>query len=144
MFLWYQMNYWMKHSRQSWHECRAFGVKANNGTDAGSDNGLMSSGTKPLLESFLLRIILTDKTYLKFNVMPAQTCNYLSIISHHFCGDKSLYPLWRYQMETFSALLAFVRGIHRSSVNSLHKGQWRGALVFSLICAWINGWVNNR
>ena len=25
----------------------------------------------------------------------------------------------------------------------LHKGQWRGALVFSLICAWINGWVNN-
>ena len=38
----------------------------------------------------------------------------------------------------------FVRGIHRSPVNSPHKGQWRGALVFSLICAWINGWVNNR
>ena len=38
----------------------------------------------------------------------------------------------------------FVRGIHRSSVNSLHKGQWRGALMFSLICAWLNGWVNNR
>ena len=37
----------------------------------------------------------------------------------------------------------FVRGIHRSPVNSLHKGQWRGALMFSLICAWINGWVNN-
>ena len=38
----------------------------------------------------------------------------------------------------------FVRGIHRSPVNSPHKGQWRGALVFSLICAWINAWVNNR
>ena len=38
----------------------------------------------------------------------------------------------------------FVRGIHRSPVNSPHKGQWRGALVFSLICAGINGWVNNR
>ena len=38
----------------------------------------------------------------------------------------------------------FVRGIHRSPVNSLHKGQWRGALIFTLICAWINGWVNNR
>ena len=38
----------------------------------------------------------------------------------------------------------FVRGIHRSSVNSPHKFQWRGALVFSLIYAWINGWVNNR
>ena len=24
------------------------------------------------------------------------------------------------------------------------KGQWHGALMFSLICAWINGWVNNR
>ena len=29
-------------------------------------------------------------------------------------------------------------------VNSPHKGQWRGALIFSLICVWINGWVNNR
>ena len=37
----------------------------------------------------------------------------------------------------------FVRGIHRSPVNSPHKGQWRGALMFSLICAWINGRVNN-
>ena len=36
----------------------------------------------------------------------------------------------------------FERGIHRSSVNSLHKGQWRGALMFSLICAWTNGWDN--
>ena len=38
----------------------------------------------------------------------------------------------------------FVRGIHRSPVNYPHKGQWRGALMFSLICAWINPWVNNR
>ena len=38
----------------------------------------------------------------------------------------------------------FVRGIHRSPVNSPHKGQWRGALIFSLICVWINGWVNKR
>ena len=38
----------------------------------------------------------------------------------------------------------FVRGIHRSPVNSLHKGQWRGVLMFSLICVWINGWENTR
>ena len=37
----------------------------------------------------------------------------------------------------------FVRGIHRSPVNSPHKGQWRGVLMFSLICTRINGWVNN-
>ena len=34
----------------------------------------------------------------------------------------------------------FVRGIHRSPVNSPYKGQWRGALIY----AWTNGWVNNR
>ena len=38
----------------------------------------------------------------------------------------------------------FVRGIYRSPVNSSHKGHWRGALMYSLICAWINGWVNDR
>ena len=37
----------------------------------------------------------------------------------------------------------YVRGIHRSPVNSPHKGQWRGALMFSLFCVWINSWVNN-
>ena len=38
----------------------------------------------------------------------------------------------------------FVRGIHQSPVNSPHKGQWSGALIFSFICVWINSWVNNR
>ena len=38
----------------------------------------------------------------------------------------------------------FVQRIHRPPVNSPHKGQWHGALVFSFICAWINAWVNNR
>ena len=38
----------------------------------------------------------------------------------------------------------FVWGTHRSPVDSPHKGQWRGALMFSLICVWINSWINNR
>ena len=38
----------------------------------------------------------------------------------------------------------FVQGINLSPANSPHKGQWRGALIFSLICSWINGWVNNH
>ena len=37
----------------------------------------------------------------------------------------------------------FVRGIHRSPVNSPHKGQWRGALMLLWSAPWINGWVNN-
>ena len=36
----------------------------------------------------------------------------------------------------------FVRGICRSPLDSPHKGQRRGALMFSLICAWTNGWAN--
>ena len=34
----------------------------------------------------------------------------------------------------------FVRGIHRSPVNSPHKGRWRRALIFSLICALNKQW----
>ena len=45
---------------------------------------------------------------------------------------------WRH----FPRCWPFVRGIHRSPVNSPHKCQRRGALMFSLICAWIDGWVN--
>ena len=35
----------------------------------------------------------------------------------------------------FPSYWRFVRGIHRSPVNSPHKGQWHGALMFALICA---------
>ena len=35
-------------------------------------------------------------------------------------------------------------GEYRLPVNFPHKGQWRGALMFSLIYAWIKDWVNNR
>ena len=38
----------------------------------------------------------------------------------------------------------FVWAIHQSLVNSPHKGQWCGALIFSVICAQINSWVNNH
>ena len=41
---------------------------------------------------------------------------------------------WRHQMETFSALLALCAGNSPVIV----------ALVFSLMWAWTNGWVNNR
>ena len=46
-------------------------------------------------------------------------------------------------METLSALLALCAGNSPVPVNSPHKGQWCGALMFSLIWAWINDWVNN-
>ena len=67
------------------------------------------------------------------------------------------YIWWRHQMETFPRYWPFVRGIHRSLgdwpfvrgihrplVDSPHKGQWRGALMFSLIFAWTYGWPSNQ
>ena len=54
---------------------------------------------------------------------------------------------WRHQMVAFSALPAFCERnplVHRAPVDSPHKGQWRGVLMFSLICGWTNGWANNQ
>ena len=73
-----------------------------------------------------------------------------------FCNFATLsFWLWRYKRarlyhddvikwKHFPRYWPFVRGIHRSPVNSPHKGQWRRALMFSLICVWIKGWENNR
>ena len=51
---------------------------------------------------------------------------------------------WRHQRETFSALLALCTGNSPVTGGFPHKGQLRGALKFSLICAWTRGWVNHR
>ena len=61
------------------------------------------------------------------------------IISFRWVATKRSKSKWKH----FPRYWPFVWGIHRSSVNSPHKGQGRGALMFSLMCAWINSWVNN-
>ena len=43
-------------------------------------------------------------------------------VAHNIQHWKRI-SLWRHQMETFSALLALVRGIHRYKVDSPQKGQ---------------------
>ena len=49
---------------------------------------------------------------------------------------------WRQQIGKFSACLVLCDW--NPPLDSPHKGQWRGAVVFSLICAWTNGWKNSR
>ena len=77
-------------------------------------------------------------------------CIYLvfDLITHAFqnCGAEWMFPLIRMTSSnvTFSALLDFCA--RNSPVTGEFPAQrpvWRGALMFSLICAWINGWVNN-
>ena len=86
-------------------------------------------------------IILSSLYNIRLSPTTLKTiaCGAINALGLHLNG-----PWWRHQMETFPRCWPFVRGIHRSPVNSPHKGQWHGALLFSLICAWINGWVNNR
>ena len=50
----------------------------------------------------------------------------------HGCMGSSYVESWWHQMETFSTLLAICAG----------KGQSCTALMFSLICTWINSWAN--
>ena len=76
---------------------------------------------------------------------------HISWRSTHLLHLYILFSWWRHQMETCSASLAFVRGIHRwlrrfrrPLVNCPLTDQWHGAFMFSLICAWTNGWVNNQ
>ena len=73
------------------------------------------------------QISLTEKLMNEASVSPSPGLSHDDVIK------------WK----LFPRYWPFVRGIHRSPVNSPHKGQWRGALMFSLICAWINDWVNN-
>ena len=61
---------------------------------------------------------------------------YISVtVQHHDDVMK-----WKH----FPRYWLFVWGIHWSPVNSPHKGQWRGALMLSLIFSWTNDWANNR
>ena len=79
-----------------------------------------------------------------------QSCEYTGVkLGHHYVCKW--YNIAEYKIHDdvikwnhFPRYWSFVPGIHRSPVNSPHKGQWRGALMFSLIYASIYGWVNNR
>ena len=78
-----------------------------------------------LKKCVLFRFNNTDSGWLQFCTWPNR---------HHDDVIK-----WKH----FRRYWPFVRGVHWSPVNSLHKGPWRGALMITLICARINGWANN-
>ena len=97
--------------------------------------------------------ILSDESlsYSLKHISTGEHSLHISWRSTHLLHLYFLFSWWRHQMEACSASLALVRGIHRwlrgihrSPVNSPHTDQWRGALMFALICAWTNGWVNNQ
>ena len=89
------------------------------------------------------------------NIHPLNALVLSTVYSRYIAvvGVQAMIPQYKWERDIhddvikwkhFPCYWPFVRGIHRSPVNSPHKGQWRGALMFTFICAWINGWVNNR
>ena len=91
------------------------------------------------------RTILCRTTHVCFEPIIFVLIVVLIVVDYIIVTPSLLESAWRrHQMETFSALLALCAGNSPVLMNSPHKGQWRGALMFYLICVWINGWVNNR
>ena len=90
----------------------------------------------------VLKIICWPKTLKKtclilksINTVPVEDrASEITVMAHDDVIKWKHFPLY----------WPFVMGIHRSPVDSPHKGQWRGPLIFSLICAWTNSWANNR
>ena len=78
---------------------------------------------------------LVFRTHFEKHTLRHHTCSYIYLYRKHDDVIK-----WKH----FPRYWPFVRIIYRSSVNSPHKSQWHGALMFSLICVWINGSVKNR
>ena len=58
-------------------------------------------------------------------------------------GSRDL-TWWRHQMETFSGLLALFSGNLPVTGEFPSQRPVTQSVMFSLICTWINGWVNNR
>ena len=85
-------------------------------------------------------ILSKGRCYSMLSRNPVQLYHVIRVMSHLQPSVHDDVMKWKH----FPRFWPFVRGIHRSPVNSHHKGQWRGALMCSLICAWINAWVNNR
>ena len=73
-----------------------------------------------------------------FSIIYPNVLTFCPFPCNHISHDDVI--KWKH----FPRYWPFARGIHRSPVNSPHKGQRRGALMFSVISAQINGWVNNR
>ena len=108
-----------------------------------STHGHFNSGGRHHKHASILKPLLSNCSFETLAKRPANQSHVknggqvVSILSNREHDDVIK---WKH----FLRYWPFVRGIHRSRANSPHKGQWHGTLMFSLICVWINGWVNNR
>ena len=94
--------------------------------------GVLHSMLRNLMSLFIKIISL----YNPINIFATPTS-----LPQYFCHSHiTSEPKWKH----FPRYWPFEWGIHWSPVNSPHKGQWCGALMFSLIFPWINSRINKR
>ena len=91
---------------------------------------------------------INDSFHILLGKLTAQRLKYKTQVPGSDCRFWLLkYPCTNYIMTSsngnISALLTLCEVNHRWPVDSPHKKQWCGALVFSLISAWTNDWANN-
>ena len=94
---------------------------------------MCSPGNMILFQCKPLKDVASQASHYQHHVIQTQNCVFATPITHVDVIKWKHFP--RYWPS--------VRGIHRSPMNSPLKSQWRGALMFSLICAWTNGWTNH-
>ena len=106
---------------------------------------------KSAKQTFVLSVILTPKrSYDAIHLLSY----YVALCRFHTHPTDAIHWLWinhsitvnnhNHQIKTFACYWPFVRGTHRSPVDSHQKGKRYGALMLSLICAWTNGWASSR
>ena len=91
-------------------------------------------------ESYIVRNDFKIHNFLSYKEMICYRPNPVTLMFLIRVSIHDAVIKWKH----FPRYWPFVRGIYRSPVNSTYKGKWRGALMVSLICGWINGGVNNR
>ena len=88
-------------------------------------------------------IVTLGQTHSAISIWPIVHRTFLRTKEIDWCVSLPMHDdiiKWKH----FPRYWPFGRGILRSLMNSPHQGQWGGALMFSLICAWIDGRVNKR
>ena len=70
-------------------------------------------------------------------MISCEKFNHMRLYHFTSCGT-----IMRRMTPSYGKIFRFIGPLCR--VNSPHKDRWRGALMFSSICAWTNGWVSNH
>ena len=151
--LWHQISWWVETARldvkfsycsEFWQTLRQCYCRDTCHISDWSDNYKPISRSFKISRDLLVRRLTAQwrETPVGYTIFWRHYVNITAVdallTSHWIAHDDVI--KWKH----FPRYWPFVRGFHRSPVNSPHKGLWRWVLRFSSICAWINGCVNNR